>query len=604
MAKNVQIKKISINSFKGWAHSELDFFGNTDIIGETGSGKTTYFDAFRWVLGFNVPDIEPVTKGNKQIPDLTTEVAVVLAVDGLDYLLRRTSTQNWKVDKINQTRAFNGNTTTFYMDDFEVKANTYKEKITDLFGVAYDNLEMLTNLAYFNTNSGTKWDWRARRQFLFNACGVDSILKSVLDKPEYDMIANDLKKGYSTIDVTKQINTVKKGISDAKTKNEILLNSKAEELAGYSNMDFDLIQSDIDTKQKKVESLMSKKGKAAKADLNIEKIAELTRMKAESNRLEMDYAKRVGELSQKKSNMYTALTRLAAEINKHKTDIANFTELLLNSQLASDDPGKCPTCGQTWPAEKLADMAQHTQEAISQIETDLCDAKNTAKSKSIRYNEMKKDYDALPAEIEHDLAQDELKKSIAALEYEINNNKVADAEDEITDQIEVLKLEIATLQKSLAYKDLIKTIQASMDAIRLDSNEQTNKEVQNELRRQQLEKYILETVGMVSETINQYFTGITFRLFDTLTANADKELQEVCEVEYCGIGYSSLSNGQKIIANFYTVLGLQKIFDVNIPLFVDEAQSVTLDLISDQQVIRLVTAKNCAPFGTPINKLY
>lgn len=599
----VTIKKMTLTNFKGWASAEINFDGNADIKGVTGAGKTSFFDGWRWVLGFNVPDIEPVTKGNQQIPDLNTEVTVIVDVDGLEYNLRRTSTQNWKVDKVNQTRAFNGNTTTYYMDDFEVKANVYKEKITDLFGVSYDNLEMLVNLAYFNTNSGTKWTWKERRQFLFNACQVESILKSVLDKEEYGMIANDLKKGYSTIDITKQINTVKKGIADTKNKNEILLNAKGEELAGYSNLDFEAIQSDIDAKQKKIESLLSKKGKAAKADLNAEKIAELTRMKAESNRLEMDYAKRVGELAQKKTDMYTALTRLASEINKHKSDIESFTALLARTSDKKDD-GTCPTCGQAWPAATLADMAQHTSEAIEQIKKDLKDAAEQAKSKSIRYNHMKADYDALPADIKRDAAQDEIKAKINDLEHEIYSAKVADVEDEITVQIEELKAEVATLQKSLAYKDLIKTIQASMEAIRMDSIEQTNKEVQNELRRQQLEKYVLETVGMVSDTINQYFEGVTFRLFDTLTANADKDLQEVCEVEYCGIGYGSLSNGQKIIANFYTVLGLQKIFNVNLPIFIDEAQSVTLDLESDKQVIRLVTAKGCAPAGTPINKLY
>ena len=181
---------------------------------------------------------------------------------------------------------------------------------------------------------------------------------------------------------------------------------------------------------------------------------------------------------------------------------------------------------------------------------------------------------------------------------------MADVKEEVSEEKNLLKSEIAELQKTMAFKDMIGTVSGTMELIRKDSIEQTNREVQVEKKRKQLEDYVLETISIVSGRINSFFDGVEFRLFDTLTANANKDIQEVCEVEYDGIGYASLSNGQKIMANFLTVKGLQKMFGVNLPLFIDEAQSITLDLTGEQQLIKLVTSKTTNMSGTRIKDVF
>jgi len=599
----VTIKKIALNNFKGWSRAEQVFDGNMELRAGTGVGKTTYFDAWRWVLGFNVSDIEPISKGNVQIPDLKTEVEIAIGVDGIEYVLKRVSEQQWKTDKLTQTKSFNGNLTTFFIDGFETKATLYKEKIADLFGLdSYDNLELLTNLAYFNTNNGTKWDWRARRQFLFNACGINGLVQGILDDEKYNLIANDLKKGYSTIDITKQLNTEKKGINEAKTKNEILLNSKAEELAEANKLDFGWIESEISKLTTKLESTIQKSGKSGKSEILTEKSNELTKMMNELTKLNTSYAKQESEFTAKKQSAYRELRNIAVQIDENNDTIKNIEAL---RDKACDNPidENCSLCGQKLPESEIETVKAKRDEAIQSYTESIEALADTNTKLKKEYNKKKNIYDNMVFELDKTEAE-KLATSIDYLQDEITNMKVADSNAELEAKANELREEIAELQKQMAYKDIVANLKASMEALRLDNIEQTNREVKVEQKRQQLENYVLETIGLVSGKINSFFDGVEFRLFDTLTANANKDIQEVCEVEYDGIGYGSLSNGQKIMANFLTVKGLQKIFNVNLPIFVDEAQSITLNLEAEQQLIKLVTSKETNIAGTRIKDLF
>ncbi len=50
--KTIRLKQLKINNFKGIKALKLDFGtdGNNTIYGANGSGKTTVFDSFTWLL--------------------------------------------------------------------------------------------------------------------------------------------------------------------------------------------------------------------------------------------------------------------------------------------------------------------------------------------------------------------------------------------------------------------------------------------------------------------------------------------------------------------------------------------------------------------------
>ena len=46
----MKLNKLRIRNFKGISHRIVDFDDNTAITGATGSGKTSVFDSFLWLI--------------------------------------------------------------------------------------------------------------------------------------------------------------------------------------------------------------------------------------------------------------------------------------------------------------------------------------------------------------------------------------------------------------------------------------------------------------------------------------------------------------------------------------------------------------------------
>ena len=87
--KKIKIKSMALTNFKGIRSMSVDFGQNlTKITGRNGSGKTTIFDAFTWVLfgkdshDRKTFDIKTIGADGKPIARLPHEVTLLLDVDG------------------------------------------------------------------------------------------------------------------------------------------------------------------------------------------------------------------------------------------------------------------------------------------------------------------------------------------------------------------------------------------------------------------------------------------------------------------------------------------------------------------------------------------
>ena len=94
--KKIIIKKIKLVNFKGIRNLTVDFDEQiTTICGRNGSGKTSIFDAFTWLLfgkdsqdrkSFNIKTIDAQ---GIAIPRIPHEVSATILVDGEEINLRR-----------------------------------------------------------------------------------------------------------------------------------------------------------------------------------------------------------------------------------------------------------------------------------------------------------------------------------------------------------------------------------------------------------------------------------------------------------------------------------------------------------------------------------
>ena len=87
-----------------------------------------------------------------------------------------------------------------------------------------------------------------------------------------------------------------------------------------------------------------------------------------------------------------------------------------------------------------------------------------------------------------------------------------------------------------------------------------------------LEEYVRTKVGMLTDKINSKFQLVKFKLFDTAINGG---LIECCEPTVNGANYSTgLNNAARINAGLDIIQALMEHYDLRLPLFVDNAESV------------------------------
>ena len=105
-----------------------------------------------------------------------------------------------------------------------------------------------------------------------------------------------------------------------------------------------------------------------------------------------------------------------------------------------------------------------------------------------------------------------------------------------------------------------------------------------------LEKYVRTKVSLLTDTINGKFRIVKFKLFDTAINGG---LIECCEPTVGGANYSTgLNNAARINAGLDIINALMNHYDLHLPLFVDNAESVNELIEVDTQVITLSVSKD------------
>lgn len=150
------IKTLKLVNFKGVRDLTIDFNeAQTNIYGRNGSGKTTIFDAFTWLLfGKDSSDrkqfdLKTIDKDGNIIPQLPHEVCAVILYNDAEIRLMRRFTEKWvkragKVDK-----EFDGNKEERFINDVPVSKKEYEERIADI--CREDVFKFITSPTYFTS---------------------------------------------------------------------------------------------------------------------------------------------------------------------------------------------------------------------------------------------------------------------------------------------------------------------------------------------------------------------------------------------------------------------------------------------------------------------
>jgi hypothetical protein len=104
-----------------------------------------------------------------------------------------------------------------------------------------------------------------------------------------------------------------------------------------------------------------------------------------------------------------------------------------------------------------------------------------------------------------------------------------------------------------------------------------------------MDEYSRYKTKFVEDSINGQFRIARFRLF---REQANGGVEERCDVVYDGIPYISVNNGMKINLGIDIINTLSTAYGVRVPLFVDNAESVTKLECCNSQIIRLIVSEN------------
>ena len=184
----ISIKNMEIVNFKGIRKLDIKFDeGMTSIRGGNGTGKTSVFDAFMWLLfgkdsqgrkEFSVKSLD--TKGN-EIPKIEHSVTGVFDIDGTSLVLKKTLREKWIKKRGSAEEVFAGNEGIYEINNVNVRQWEYQNKIDEI--IDEEVFRLITNPVLF---SGSKW--QVQRKILTDMAELGSdyeiALKTGMREPE------------------------------------------------------------------------------------------------------------------------------------------------------------------------------------------------------------------------------------------------------------------------------------------------------------------------------------------------------------------------------------------------------------------------------------
>lgn len=334
-----------------------------------------------------------------------------------------------------------------------------------------------------------------------------------------------------------------------------------------------------------------------------------------------------------------------ADLDRARQDYPRIKEMewddselkAIEAETFNDSDTICPTCGQELPDEQIAELrASFEEKKKARIEAQLkvkesfesekqeklkyvCDLGNTSAAKLKKTNE---EINKLQSEIS--AAQDEVSELTKQIkeeqskftelpesvdmtndeEYLAVTARIAELEeklksfDDVPGKKQELRIQISNVMKQISNVDAdIKIAQAAVT-----EKEKRVAELNEELKslgqvQADIEKNIdtvlnfsIQKNKALAEKINPYFKHFQFSFLDyTIDGNPVETCKMICN----GVNYfDGLNYSDKILCDIDLLRGLQALNDLNLPIFVDNSESVNatrLPRVEQQMIVLRVT---------------
>ena len=316
-------------------------------------------------------------------------------------------------------------------------------------------------------------------------------------------------------------------------------------------------------------------------------------------------------------------SELGAEYNAEKAKVFDETPYLFHEEEWQFDKNStvCKSCGQVLPADKIEQIKadfearrakarsdagnniianrnafeHRKQEVLEEIKKKGFEQKHIIEDLTAKNEQLQAEIESLKKQEQDAIAkQNELAKQLEGIPKEADYLQNAEYEklkarhDEVTAQIESMK---SSNDATEMFREERKALVAELDSVkaeiakasknieieeRIGELEAEQKEVGQKVADQEkmlylLESFIREKMMKISDSINQHFKTVNFKLFETLLNGGVKEC---CELTVNGVPYSTLNSGHRIIAGLDIIQSLSELYGVTASIFIDNAESL------------------------------
>lgn len=579
----IALSKLIIKSFKGIEFFELNLGGDSAMIaGKNGTGKTTLADAFYWLfsdqdsLGQAKFNLIELGRNGLPVDNQNAIVEAEIFIGSKAHIFKKIYRQKWTKKRGSMTAELTGHTTEYFFNGAPLSKTKYNLKLSQ-----FENFRVFSDVHFFCGRMKAE----ERRKILIELAGngQSKDLKELIG----DLTADEFRA--MLLSKRKSINDQLNGMSQRIDElNQVRpkidkLDRKALELELKATID--------EIYQKKDEIISINSG------------LKINELKSELTQL---HDERTLELESKSMQFKHEIKILKGSIERLLEENETWKKLKLeiveewkrvNAEKFVSKP-VCFACKQPLPdemidtqknefygnqANRLREINEREDYLISKIDANEQKILNYEMAVSNLETNLKVNTDTL----------DLVKAGIAARKAEIES-KIEKIMIDKGPEIESINEAIKGLEKrkSNIEVDLLDFIQVEKIDAHIKAKKESLKEVAGqfeeiESKLNQLDEILKDMTRAIETKVNQYFEITNWKLFE---AQINGGIREVCEPMLNGVPFSSdLNTGARINIGLDCIKTLSKHFGIELPVFIDNAESITQwPNCDDMQVIKLI----------------
>ena len=541
--------------------------------------------------------------------------------------LRKVLREKWEKPRGSSIERYAGDTRDYYIDDVPLAENAYKRRIAEL--IDEQQFKLLTDVW-----AVTRMHWKDRRTLLAEICGLPEDKQLLATAPQFAELTE--KVGRRTVDEYKSVLMKQRKDMNANLNTlPVRVDECSRMVTELESLDFAAAHSESDRLQAERERVQGELVKLTNNTLAAQARNELGALQNQLRELEAEnnahLASQRVPVEDETPVLTAALDRAKCEADRLTRTVARETDYITTGENCLNDyrarwraidaeeftETVCPTCHQPLPAEQVAEareaFAAHqqqrkdtlledskfvkrgiaaAQERLASAETALKTAQDELQKAQIALDSYTPPVEVVPENLpDYDRRKGAILTLIADADKRIDrlNSDTEQERHRLETALSAVTAEKLTHDAVLAKEQTLADTRRRIAELQAEQRKAAAEVEQMDRLIAMCEEFTRYRVQAITESVNSKFRLARWRLF---TEQVNGGLADCCEpMDMNGSTFEGTNNAMQINIGMDIIDTLSAHFGRRVPLFVDNAESVTHLQPIGSQVVRLVVSE-------------